>query len=122
MAPNRKAAKDSVVKKGDDDPELDDALVAAHKLQLGLTQENNRHAEAMRRHDLGFFGRAFGGERSAPTYIAAIGALLGAIGTGITLLIGTPAEAAGWTEQTEKLLAFTSTCLAFIFGRGTTKA
>ena len=118
MAPDRKAAKGSVVKKGDEDPELDDAFGAAHKLQLSLAQENNRHTETMRRHDLGFFGRAFGGEKSAPTFIAAIAALFGVVGVGYSIYAGNMGNAEIWSQQTERLLAFTVACLAFIFGRG----
>jgi hypothetical protein len=116
---DRESAKKSISSKSTDDPELDEAIRAGRDFQLSILKENNRHTEEMKQKELGFFGRAFGGEKSAPTFIAAIGALLGEIGAGYTLVDIQGENTAAWTQQTEKLLAFTSACLAFIFGRGT---
>jgi hypothetical protein len=58
----RESAKGSVVQRTDDDPELTDALSGAHGLQLAITKETNRHAEFMHKANLGYVGRAIGGE------------------------------------------------------------
>ncbi len=124
MASDREAAKGAVVKKETDDPELTSTLESAAKHQLDLKKEDNRHAETMNRQNLGFFGKAFGGEKSAPTYIAAVMAILGAIGAGYTIYKGSTIETAAqdyWSTQTEKLIAFTLASMTFIFGRGFSK-
>jgi len=63
---DRKAAKAAIKEMQGADPEFDAVQSGAHDFQLKLTQENNRHAEKMREQEIGFFGRAFGGEKSAP--------------------------------------------------------
>ncbi|WP_027037558.1 hypothetical protein [Mesorhizobium ciceri] len=122
MVSERSAAKKAIKTESQDDPELADAISTAHDYQLKLTQENNRHVEALRKQDLGFFGRAFGGEKSAPTYIASIAALIGLFGAGYCLTMAASIHDAAfvdfWSKQTERLVAFAVASLTFIFGRG----
>lgn len=126
MASDRSAAKKAIKQSSDDDPELDAALSSGHDLQLKLTQESNRHEEVMRKTDIGFLGWAFGGEKSAPTYIAFLVTILGlagtlfcwwqAVGTNETPVSAEMVEF--WSKQAERALAFAAASLAFIFGRG----
>jgi len=126
MASDRSAAKKAIKQTSDDDPELDAAFSSAHDLQLRLTQESNRHEEAMRKTDIGFLGRAFGGEKSAPTYIALLVTLLGLGGAfycwfQVAGAQGTPSGAEMvefWSKQVERALAFAAASVAYIFGRG----
>lgn len=126
MASDRSAAKKAIKQSSDDDPELDAALSSAHNLQLRITQETNRHEEAMRKTDIGFLGRAFGGEKSAPTYIAFLVTILGLAGTffcwwqatGTIETPTTPEMVEFWSSQAERALAFAAAALAYIFGRG----
>jgi hypothetical protein len=122
MASDRKAAKSAIQAQSSGDAELEETLTGAHNYQLKLTQENNRHMEAMRKADIGFLGRAFGGEKSAPTYIAFIATIGGMIGAAVCWgLAGNaeiPVNATFWSSQAERALAFASGALAFIFGRG----
>ncbi|WP_313057398.1 hypothetical protein [Agrobacterium cavarae] len=122
MAFDRKAAKAAITNQSKDDPEFNEALSGAHDYQLKIAQENNRHAETMRRQDLGFIGRAFGGEKSAPTYIAFLVMLAGMAGTFYCWTQAGAVESAVaefWSKQAERSLAFAASALAYIFGRGT---
>ncbi|WP_029073589.1 hypothetical protein [Kaistia adipata] len=126
MASDRSAAKDAIQDKSKDDPELNAAISSGHDLQLKLTQEENRHAEKMHLANIGWLGRAFGGEQSAPTYIAFLAMVIGLGGTAYCWLqaTGTPAspvapeQAEFWSKQAERALSFGAAALAFIFGRG----
>ncbi|WP_105437683.1 hypothetical protein [Neorhizobium sp. T25_13] len=120
MAFDRKAAKEAIQAKSGDDAEFDEAQVRAHDFQLKIAQENNRHEETMRRHDLGFLGRAFGGEKSAPTYIAFL--VMVAMMMGAFYCWSRAGEAGQatefWSAQAERAIAFAASALAYIFGRG----
>lgn len=126
MASERSAAKSAIKQKSQDDPELDAVLSSGHDLQLKITQEQNRHAEAMHKADIGFLGRAFGGEKSAPTYIAFLAMVAGLVGAffcwsqaiGSAEHVVTAEVADYWSKQAERALAFGGAALAFIFGRG----
>jgi hypothetical protein len=120
MASDRKAAKEAIQSSSAQDAELEEVLSGAHNYQLRLTQENNRHAEAMRKADIGFLGRAFGGEKSAPTYIAFLVTVAGLAGTGFCWYkAGVPgATTEFWSTQAERAVAFAASALAYIFGRG----
>lgn len=78
----REKAKGTITRRSDDDPELDLTLSEANRLKIEMTMEQNRSKEVLRRMEIGWFGRAFGGEKVSPTYFAAITALLGVIGAG----------------------------------------
>jgi len=126
MASDRSAAKGAIEESSPDDPELDAALSSGHDLQLKLAQEQNRHTEAMHKADIGFLGRAFGGEKSAPTYIAFIAMVAGLAGATFCWMqaVGTAENpisietAEFWSKQAERALSFGAAALAFIFGRG----
>lgn len=115
---NRTDAKGAIVSRETDDPELDAALSTAHKFQLELVKENNRHTEAMR----GFAARIFGHGDNAPTYIAAAAVGAGMIIAAGCLIAAFQSETQGsfdlWAKQSERALAFAGTALAFIFGKG----
>jgi hypothetical protein len=117
---DREVAKGSVVQKKDDDPELTDALSGAHGLQLAITKETNRHAEAMHKANLGFVGRAIGGEANAPVVVACIATLFGLIcAVGCWIAAAKYPDAFDfWGKQAERSIAFSGAALAFIFGRG----
>ena len=122
MAFDRKAAKEAITTKSKVDAEFNEAQSGAHEFQLKIAQENNRHVETMRRHELGFIGRAFGGEKSAPTYIAFLVMVAGMAGTFYCWSQAGTVEAAVadfWSKQAERSLAFAASALAYIFGRGT---
>lgn len=122
MASERDAAKGAVVKVDSSDPELDDALAKAATHQLALKKEDNRHKEALRKQDLGFFGGWLGGEKSAPTAIASIATCVG-LGAALYCLYAASdtvdSSIAGfWSTQSERAFAFATAALAFIFGKG----
>jgi len=117
---DRDSAKNSISDRETSDPEMEYALNSASKFQLEIVKENNRHVEAKIAHDLGFFGRAFGGEKSAPTYVALVAMLLGLFGAGVSIYMAAhDADSIEfWGKQIERSIAFASAALAFIFGRG----
>ena len=80
MASDRTEAKRAIVEAEQDDPRHDEVIEQAQNLQLELLREKHRHTEQMRRTELGWFGRTFGGEKSAPSFIA-----LFAMGVGFVL-------------------------------------
>jgi hypothetical protein len=83
-------------------------------------KEQNRHVEAKMRSDLGFLGRAFGGEKNAPTFVAMIAMLAGLLGAavGTYMVAKDPFASEFWGKYIERAIAFASASLAFIFGRG----
>jgi hypothetical protein len=119
MEPSREQAKGAIVSRDSQDAELDQAFEEASKFRLDLVKENNRHTESMR----GAVGRMFGHDNNTPVYVAATGMILGLIGYGALVVVATknPGEANMWMQQAERLLAFSASCLAFIFGQGLSK-
>ncbi len=121
MALDRKEAKSAIIKRNSSDPDLDDVMGNAHAFQLGLKKEEHRHAEEMR----GLIAKIFGQGDSMPAYIAAVGMVIGVLTT-----IGCYSAAAYyrsqyfefWSKAAERSIAFSSTCLAFIFGKGVSKS
>ncbi|QIJ75062.1 hypothetical protein GU700_10955 [Methylobacterium sp. NI91] len=72
----------------------------------------------------GYLAKLFGRDNNAPVFIAATGMLLGLIGAAALWGIAAqkvPDQAGVWMQQAERLLAFSATCLAFIFGKGLNK-
>jgi hypothetical protein len=118
--PSRGTAKQAMHDREHSDPELDETLAAGTRLQLDLVKENNRHAEANASRELGFLGKAFGGEKSAPTFVALVAVIAGVVGYGTAMWLASQdaASAEFWGTQMERALAFASAALAFIFGRG----
>jgi hypothetical protein len=114
---DRDAAKKAIVNRDKSDPELDDALRNASELKLGLAKENNRHTETMR----GWFSRVFGHDDNVAAYIAAAAMFVGlAAFISCLFVAGHVDEKAApfWSQQGERALAFSGSCLAFIFGKG----
>lgn len=104
---------------------MEEAINSASRFQLEVLKENNRHIEAKIRHDLGVFGRAFGGEKSAPTYVALVAMVSGLAAVGVSFYMAAHAPEVNnaeyvdfWGKQIERSIAFASAALAFIFGRG----
>lgn len=120
MASEREAAKKAITGRESDDPELNVVLTGAHRLQIELVKETNRHNEVMRQKDLGAFGRLIGGEATAPFTVALIVVIFGvlaAVGCWIAAW-QVPENAEFWAKQAERGIAVASASLAFIFGRG----
>lgn len=120
MESDREKAKSAIVAREKDDPELGAALHEGKNLQLEILKETNRHDEAMRGHELGFFGRILGGESTAPTVIAALVVLLGFV-TFVACLYAAsqyPDHADFWAKQGERGLGVGAAALAYLFGRG----
>lgn len=122
---DRKAAKDAIQTNKQDDPELSSAIADAHKFQLELAKENNRHAEKIRAQDLGWVGRLLGGEKTAPTVIALfvmIVCFIGAFFAWNKVPSNNSLEAVEathfWGTQAERAISFAGAALAYIFGRG----
>ncbi len=112
MELNRADAKEAIVSRETDDPELDAALSSGHKLQLELVKEQHRHAETMR----GLGAKIFGHGDNAPTYIAAA-----AVGAGVVIAGGClvaayqsdiPSAVDFWAKQSERAFSFAATALA----------
>ena len=113
--PQRHQSKESE----DTDPELSGVLGAAHRYQIALVKEQNRHAEAETKTRLGWFGRLLGDESSAPIVIAAIAGLLGFAFAGACLYLAA-ADATNnqfYSEWSTRAFAITTTALGFIFGK-----
>lgn len=120
MASEREKAKSAITVREQDDPELGAALHEGQNYQLEMIRENNRHSEAMRGHDLGFFGRILGGENTAPTVIAALVVLLG-FATFVACLFAASQysdQAEFWAKQGERGLGVGAAALAYLFGKG----
>jgi hypothetical protein len=117
---NRADAKGAIIQRDRDDPELDAVLSSAHQLQLHLAKETNRHDEAMRRAELGLFGRIIGGEATAPFVVAAIAVFAGFLAAGGSWFMAAwePNQAEFWAKQAERGISVASAAIAFIFGRG----
>lgn len=120
MASDREQAKGEIVRRDENDAELDNALGAASRLQLELNKENNRHEEAKRDKELGFFGRLIGGEKTAPVVVAMIVVLIGfGLAVGCLIMAGNqPSSAEFWAKQAERGIGVGSAALAYIFGKG----
>ena len=118
--PNRAGAKSTMSDREETDPEMDAKIAEGAKFQLEIIKENNRHVEATHKTDLGFLGIAFGGEKSAPTFVAMLAMIVGLVGAGaaLTMAANSPETTDFWGTQVERAVAFSSAALAFIFGRG----
>lgn len=123
MESDRQKAKGSIVSKKANDPDLDETLSSAENLQLQSKRAEYHHKEEMKSKDLGWLGSIFGGEKSAPTYIALLAMILGVFGAALcwyqASLIEDITVREFWATQSERAIAFSSAALAFIFGRGT---
>ncbi|MCI5077934.1 hypothetical protein [Oricola sp.] len=120
MASDRETAKGAVVQSDDNDPELENALENAAKLQLDLKREDNRHREAMNAQNLGFVGNLFGDGKSIPTTAALVTVLL-AFGVAIGLYIAAynqPVNGDMWFTNAERSLSVALAALAYVFGKG----
>ncbi len=117
---DRESAKKSISARQSNDPQMEDALNSASKFQLEIVKEQNRHLEAQRMSDLGFFGRALGGEKNAPTFVALIAMLAGLLGAAVATYMAAkdPSASEFWGKYIERAIAFASASLTFIFGRG----
>jgi hypothetical protein len=117
---NREDAKGAIIQRDNDDPELDAVLSSAHHLQLHLIKETNRHSEAMRKTELGFFGRIIGGEATAPFVVATFVVFLGFLAAASSWFMAAwePNQAEFWAKQAERGISVASAAVAFIFVRG----
>lgn len=115
---NRADAKGAIVTRETGDPELEAALFSAHKFQLDLVKEQNRHTETMR----GIGAKIFGHGDGASTYIAAAAVCAGVVIAGGCLFAayksGDQPAIDFWAKQAERAFSFSATALAFIFGKG----
>lgn len=119
MASERDQAKSDIVRRDSSDAELETTLGAANQYQLEITKEQNRHEEAKRDKELGFFGRMLGGEKTAPTVVAMFVVFIG-FGVAIGALIAAglnAAQADFWSKQSERGFGVGSAALAYIFGK-----
>ena len=114
---DRDAAKKAIINRDKSDPDLEDALRNASEFQLGLVKEQNRHKEAMR----GWFSRVFGHDDNVAAYIAAGAMFVGLAAFAYCLYMAGHVDekvVPFWSQQGERALAFSASCLAFIFGKG----
>jgi hypothetical protein len=121
MASDRTDAKRAIVEAEQDDPRHDAVIGQAQNLQLDLLREKNRHAEQMRRTELGWFGRTFGGEKSAPSFIALFAMCVGFVLAGFCYYqtsVAVAEQVQFWSSHAERSLAFSGAALGFIFGMG----
>lgn len=116
-ASDREAAKRAIKGKSESDPDLDEALTTAEKLQVAIKREENRHKEKLDANDLGVLGIVFGrkGAASSMAGLAVIGGLAFAIGSAFALGQGGAVET--WQPNIERGIAFACAALAFLFGR-----
>jgi hypothetical protein len=111
------AAKKAITGSSETDPELDETMSSAHRYQLDLAKEQNRHAEAKHKLDLGAGGWFLGGEKNAPGVIAGLAVFFGLLAFGMCLIMA-KAETQNlefWGRNAERSLAFASAALAYIF-------
>lgn len=124
MASSREEAKSAVTGSASNDAELDTVLDAASKTQVDILKEKNRHAEANAAGERGLLGKLFGGNDSAPVFIASVAMIIGLVGAGICLAFGATKDEAladYWQLNFERAIAFASAALAFIFGKSKSK-
>lgn len=118
---DRESAKKSIASRQNTDAELDDALDSASSYSLLLEKEKNRHNEIMR----GQFSAFFGPKDIAPLAIASIALLFGFIAFAYCLFHSqdtTSATSDFWGRWAERTLGFSTSCLAYIFGKGSGKS
>lgn len=120
MEPDRSSAKGGIVSREVSDPQLDDTLRAAKKEELELNKESNSHRLAMRKAEMGWIGAFIGSERHAAVHIAGVLAFFGVLVAGILYFqtAHDPTNAEMWSRNAERMIAFSATALAYIFGRG----
>src|SRR5277367_568531 len=102
MESNRDAAKDAIISRENDDPQLDAVLSSAHQFQLGIAKEEHRHKEKMR----SWFSIVFGSDDSTGAYVAAICALIGLLLVCFCLVEARYDSSASefWSKQLERVL------------------
>jgi hypothetical protein len=117
---DRESAKKSISARQSNDPEMEDVLDSASKFQLEIVKEQHRHLEVQKMSDLGFIGRAIGGEKNAPTVVALIAMMTGLLGAAVATYMAAkdPSASEFWGKYIERAVAFASASLTFIFGRG----
>lgn len=122
MVSERGAVKSHAITTDNNGSDLGSAFEAAEEFSESIhhTRENNRHKEELTRIELGWLGRFLGGEKTAPTVIALIAALIG-FGISVTCLIlaaTQPDRSAFWAEWSSRALAVSTLALGYVFGRG----
>lgn len=120
MASDRDQAKSDITRRDESDAELESTLGSANRLQLELNKEQNRHEEAKRDKDLGFFGKLIGGEKTAPIVVAMLVVMIGfSLAIGCLVMAGVQSDASEfWSKQAERGIGVGTAALAYIFGKG----
>ncbi len=106
-------ARKGITVRDQDDPELETTVSDAHKYQLALARETNRHNLDIHKADLGLLGVIFGGVNNAPGAVAGGLAVLGFV-SAIGFWLVDPIALA---EAAKILLGFSGTALGYFFGR-----
>jgi hypothetical protein len=119
MVSERDEAKLAIREPVETDPELNQVLGEAGQFQIDLLKERHRHAEKLRTTELGWLGKAFGGERNAPTGIAALAMIISFTGSVICLYLAAknPESKDFLLDWSGRTLAIGTTALGFIFGQ-----
>lgn len=119
MVSERNAAKAAIQDSNSNDLDLSGTLGDAHQFKIELVKEENRHRESQTKSELGWFGRALGGEATAPIVIAALAALLGFIFAFVCLVLAAFDVKNGsfYSDWSTRAFAITTTAIGFIFGK-----
>lgn len=118
---DRESAKRHIASRQTTDAELEDALDSASSYSLLLEKEKNRHNETMRGH----FSAFFGPKDVAPLAIAFIALVFGLLGFAYCLYHSQDTTSVAgdfWGKWAERTLGFSTSCLAYIFGKGSSKS
>lgn len=120
MVSSRESAKASITERENEDPELDVTFSNASKSALAFQKEENRHAHAMKKTQLGKIGEWIGDDINATISAALFVIIVGfvaAIGCWIAAA-AVPTNAEFWGDQAGRALTVGSAAVAYLFGRG----
>lgn len=122
MASERDEALNAVVATEITDQDLSQSkiLVALHEAEVTKRLElSHAHALTMRKAELGWFGRALGGESNAAVVIAFFVVVLGfSVAIGLWITAAHTGQYAFWSSEAHMALGAATTALGYVFGRG----
>lgn len=129
MASERQRTKGLIRDTQADDPELEEALAFAVRRNLEITQENNRHKEALQSQELvskellqsqelGSVGKWLGGQNQSASNAATVIAVLalGAVLVCVVAMVVHPQSADAFERPLTICAGLVTTALAYLFG------
>lgn len=120
MAFDRAKAKGSVQDPEQNDAELSEAITEGHKAYAEIAQIKNKHEIDKANIERGWIGRVFGSWQNVPMFIALLSVLFGMLAFWKFMgnALAHESDKVFWSEAAKLALAFASTAVGYIFGRG----